>query len=68
MYLVFWQYCLIEKSQTVIKARMRNLLLYLSTIFLCAALVQVQRWEFIKENKKVRKQEKTLSTKKSIKK
>ena len=25
-------------------------------------------WEFIKENKKVRKQEKTLSTKKAIKK
>ena len=27
-----------------------------------------QRWEFIKENKKVRKQENTLSTKKAIKK
>ena len=26
------------------------------------------RWEFIKENKKVRKQENTLSTKKAIKK
>ena len=28
----------------------------------------IQRWEFIKENKKVRKQENTLSTKKEVKK
>ena len=31
-------------------------------------LPSAPRWEFIKENKKVRKQEKTLSTKKAIKK
>ena len=35
----------------------------LSTLF-----VRILRWEFIKENKKVRKQENTLSTKKAFKK
>ena len=46
-----------------------NLFIVLSfTLAAMSAPISFQRWEFIKESKKVRKQENMLSTKKAIKK